>query len=329
MKSPGKAKSLRLAAALETVDELRLTFDSFTTDIARLKEKLESNPHWLVETMWQIRKEIGIVSHENTSPRTGIALTNKIIGLSLDLEYLEDRAKEFAELLPHLIDPQIEHDFTELLSLLSSAESSLNLHQMYIQMTLMGVYVEANEQCVLATSREKVQSFLTRLENITVEPKSLKLRIQLIRLTNHYGALVKQWDMVDNIKEGLEKKELEKAAEQAKLYRFNDAQSAVAASCRKAKEWLERAPDESYLEGCQLRIAEVRGAMSELGLATTDLQNRPGYSDYHSKYESARSKSRSMLVAIDRAVTHHQNSSTWWGRLANWIDDCLKTKEPM
>lgn len=329
MKSLGKDKRLRLAAVQETIEELRTTFDFFSANLGRLKEKLVDNPHWLVETMWQIRNEVRIVMGETPSQPTGIATDNKLIGLTLDLEYLEDRVVEFEKQLPEHVNPQIQVEFDQLTDLLRSAESALSIHELHCQLAWWHVEVEVDGACSLPKIREEARDYLQRLEDVTVAPKSLKLSLQLTRLRIHYESLLKQLEFAFNLHERAERRMRVEAREKAKLDRFCDAQVAVATSCRKAKEWLELTPDEQYEQGCKAMASEVHRAMSELGSATGDLQHRPDYGKYRGEYDVASSNCKLVLASIDKAVQHYQNSSTWWGRFANWIDDRLKTKEPM
>lgn len=326
MKFLGRDEVVTLAGVQKSADDLRVTFDLFSTNVGKLQEKLQNDPHWLVETMWRLRKNVGTVTNESGLSLAEVA---RVIGLSLDLEYLEDRVKDFTELLPDLVNSQAEAEYRELNDLLNSAESSLRLYELIIQTGIMGVFIESEDLPSLSNIEKEVRDYIDRLEKVKVRPKSLLLSIRLVKLQHQYESLLMQFDYVSGLKVGLEKKEIEKAAEQAKLYRFCDAQSAVGASCRKAKDWLEQTTDEHYEEGCRARASEVRRAMSELGLATSELQRHPGYDKYRREYDAASSCSRSVLTSIDKAMTRHQNSSTWWGRFANWIDDCLRTKEPM
>jgi hypothetical protein len=333
MKLLGRDEPLTLAEVQASADKLRATFDSLSGDGEKLKRKLEGDHYWLVETMWKIRKDVGVVKRENTSPRTSVALANKIIGLTLDLEYLEDRATEFAELLPDLVSPSVASDFAELIALISSAESSLRLYDIALYMAMMGIDVEGVDRLSITGMRPEIQDYLERFEKVEAVPKSMRMSVNLTKLRIHYEAALKQIDRLLAEEDRRVKKAVEKAtkeaADDAKLYRFCDAQSAVAASCRKAKDWLEFTTDEHFEECCKALASEVRRAMSELGAATIDLQHSPNYGKYRSEYDAASLTSKSVLASIDKAVEHHQNSLTWWGRFANWVDNCLRTKEPM
>lgn len=326
MKSLGKDEVVTLAGVQKSADDLRVTFDFFSTNVGKLQEKLQNDPHWLVETMWRLRKNVGTVTNESGLSLSGVA---RVIGLSLDLEYLEDRVKDFTELLPDLVNSQAEVEYRELNALLNSAESSLRLYELIIQTGIMGVFIESEDLPSLSNIEKEVRDYIDRLEKVTVSPKSFFMSIRLIKLQHQYESLLMQFDYVSGLKAGLEKKQIEKAAEQAKLHRFCDAQSAVAAVCRKARDWLEQTSDEHFEECCRALAHEVRRAMSELGAATIELQDHPGYGKYRSEYDAASLTSKSVLASIDKAVQHHQNSLTWWGRYANWIDKCLRTKEPM
>lgn len=333
MKLLGRDEPLTLAEVQASADKLRATFDSLAGDGERLKRKLEGDHYWLVETMWKIRKDVGVVTRENTSPRNSVTLTNKIIGLTLDLEYLEDRAKEFAELLPDLVSPSIASDFAELIALISSAEGHLRLYELTLYMAIMGIDVVGVDRLSISGMRAEIRDYLERFEKVEAVPKSMRLSVNLSKLRIHYEAALKQIDYLFAKEARREEKVLEEAAKEAaddaKLHRFCDAQSAVAASCRKAKDWLEFTTDEHFEECCKAMASEVRRAMGELGAATIDLQHSPNYGKYRSEYDAASLTSKSVLASIDKAVEHHQNSLTWWGRFANWVDDCLRTKEPM
>lgn len=326
MKFLGRDEVVTLAGVQKSADDLRVTFDLFSTNVGMLQEKLQNDPHWLVETMWRLRKNVGTVTNESGLSLAEVA---RVIGLSLDLEYLEDRVKDFTELLPDLVNSQTEVEYRELNALLISAESSFRIYELIIQTAMMGVSIESEDLPSLLDIEKEVRDYIDRLEKVTVSPKSFFMSIRLIKLQHQYESLLMQFDYVSGLKAGLEKKQIEKAAEQAKLHRFCDAQSAVAAVCRKARDWLEQTSDEHYEECCRALAYEVRRAMSELGAATIELQDHPGYGKYRSEYDAASLTSKSVLASIDKAVQHHQNSLTWWGRFANWIDKCLRTKEPM
>jgi hypothetical protein len=326
MKFLGRDEVVTLAEVQKSADDLRVTFDFFSTDVGKLQEKLQNNPLWLVETMWRLRKNVGTVTNERGLSPAALA---RVIGLSLDLEYLEDRVKDFAELLPDFVNSQAEVEYRELNAFLISAESSFRIYELIIQTAMMGVSIESEDLPSLLDMEKEVRDYIDRLEKVTVSPKSFFMSIRLIKLRHQYESLLMQFDYVSDLQVGLEKKQLKKAAEQAKLYRFCDAQSAVAAVCRKARDWLEQTSDEHYEECCRALAYEVRRAMSELGAATIELQDHPGYGKYRSEYDAASLTSKSVLASIDKAVQHHQNSLTRWGRFANWIDKCLRTKEPM
>ena len=51
MKFLGKDESVTLAGVQKSADDLRVTFDFFSTNVGKLQEKLQNDPHWLVETM--------------------------------------------------------------------------------------------------------------------------------------------------------------------------------------------------------------------------------------------------------------------------------------
>ena len=325
MKSLGRDESLSLAAVQESVDELRDKFDLFAADPMKLRRKLEGNPYWLIETMWQIRKEVGVVTRAHASPLRSMADVNKIIGLTLDLEYLEDRAREFAGLLPDLVNPALAVDFEEFLTLLAAAEGSVRLYEMVVYMGLWSVHIDS-DRLTHSNIRAEVQSYLERFEKAEVFTKSVRLLAAAIKLRVQFELLLNQLDVIQESEIRAEKKKELQVAERAKLDRFTVAHQAVQAECENLKQWLCGPATEDYLNEIYKHVLPVRQAMSELGLAVGALQHLPNYNTFMATYQADSGLSSFMIRAADKAAERYERSATWYGRLANWLDDVLSSK---
>lgn len=202
MKSPGRVDGAQLRAELnltvleETITALREKLDGFSADLDQLKTTLDENPHWLVETFWQIRNEVQSVRNQY-GPEPNLAIANRLEGLVLDLEYCLDRYLEFSRRLPELVNGETDAEFEQLLEFLREAESAYSVLRGVAELAMWNVWIEGS----LSTedAAESIKVYSTKLDAITFRPKSMKLLIRLTHIRIQYQALLKQIEYANDL----------------------------------------------------------------------------------------------------------------------------------
>lgn len=326
-KSPKIDRSLRLAATEESVVELRGKLDGFSANLKSLQKTLKKNHFWLPETFWQIRSEVQTVIHDHQHVED-FAVNKKILELTLDLEYCEDRYQEFYERLPEWVNIETNARFDEFMGFLHAAE--LVATNCKFELLLSNVDIYSGQQWISEDTEEVVNTYLQRLDSPDFEPMSAALMLRLFKLRVDFGSFAKQLEFRRHLCEvRIEKAAVKKAneeVERAKLNRFTAAHQAVQVECENLKQWLCGPTTEDYLNEIYRHVLPVRQAMSELGLAVGALQHHPNYNTFMVTYQADSGLSSFMIRAADKAAERYERSATRSGRLANWLDDVLSSK---
>lgn len=344
MKSPGNDLALlpffvqwnkSLRDFRSKVQTERRIFEGYLTNSLNLFQGVDKYRLTLEETLWDLRRELDQLKRggEAWVANLSIEVQNILIFTELDVEFMEDSYVELKGSLPTPLAALTGEDLCRLEEYIEKAESvvvSAKLNFSLADIDRQRRH-EIDEDFKTAlqyhlTLLRGLPSFSSaarsdRVFNVITDLKALIIRCEYYR--NHRTVTLPGMSPAELAAPSKKRAEQKAAEQQAQ---FDTIRDEVLTGLRALELQVGSVVDDNYMSLVDAQRTSIDRDLKRLSRIVTHGVRGKGL---EKSYDQLLADYRKLINRAEQYWTRYDNSKTWWGRFANWLDDTLKLKEPM